>query len=94
MTRPDLLARLRALKPWLAEQGIGRVCVFGSHARDEARPDSDVDRMVDLTAPMGLRFFAIEDELSEKLGLRVQMTTERALPRDVRHPALRDAVDA
>ena len=90
MTRTDLLA----LKPWLAEQGIGRVRLFGSHARDEARPDSDVDLIVDLTAPMGLRFFAIEDELSEKLGLPVQMTTERALPRDVRHTALRDAVDA
>ena len=94
MTRNDLLTRLRALKPWLSQQGLGRIRLFGSYARDEARPESDVDLMVDLVAPMGLRFFEIEDELSERLGLRVQMATEAALPRDVRHTALRDAIDA
>lgn len=94
MNRLELLSRLRALKPWLSEQGIGRVRLFGSYARDEAGPESDVDLIVELVQPMGLRFFAIEDALSAKLGLRVQMATERALPRDIRHTALRDAVDA
>lgn len=95
MTRDEVLAKLRELKPWLAAQGVGRVRLFGSHARDEARPDSDVDLIVELTKPMGLDFFRIEDELSEKLGARVEMSTEDALRnRIVRRNALADAIDA
>ncbi|QLQ14321.1 MAG: nucleotidyltransferase domain-containing protein [Brevundimonas sp.] len=51
MTRAELLAKLRELKPWLAEQGIVNVRLFGSYARDEAGPDSDVDLLVDATRP-------------------------------------------
>ena len=95
MTREEVLAKLRALKPWLESQGIGRVRLFGSHARDEARPDSDVDLIVELTRPMGLDYFRIEDELSEKLGAKVEMSTEDALRnRIVRRNALADAIDA
>ena len=95
MTRDEVLAKLRELKPWLQSQGIGRVRLFGSHARDEARPDSDIDLIVELTRPMGLDFFRIEDELGEKLGARVEMSTEDALRnRIVRRNALADAIDA
>ncbi|MFY8162886.1 MAG: nucleotidyltransferase family protein, partial [Brevundimonas sp.] len=54
MTRDELLTKLRELKPWLAEQGIVNVRLFGSYARDEAGPDSDVDLLVDTSRPMGL----------------------------------------
>ena len=93
-TRDELLTRLRDLKPWLAGQGIASVRLFGSYARNEAHADTDVDLLVELAKPMGLRFFDLQDALAEKLGLDVQMTTEAALPRDVRFTALRDAVDA
>lgn len=94
MTRDEVLAKLRALKPWLTEQGIGRVRLFGSYARDEARPDSDVDLTVELTRPMGLDFFRIEQELSVRLGAKVEMSTEDALHRIVRRHALTEAIDA
>lgn len=94
MSRDDLLARLAALKPWLASQGLSRPRLFGSHARDDARADSDVDLMVDLARPLGLRFFALQDEVSARLGLKVDLVTEAALAPDIRYIALRDAVDA
>ena len=95
MTRDDVLAKLHGLKPWLAEQGIGRVRLFGSYARDEARPDSDIDLIVELTRPMGLAFFGLEDELSKRLGAKVEMTTEAALQnRIIRRNALADCIDA
>ncbi len=95
MTRDEVLAKLRELKPWLEAQGIGRVRLFGSHARNEARPDSDIDLIVELARPMGLDFFRIEDELGQKLGARVEMSTEDALRnRIVRRNALADAIDA
>ena len=94
MTRDDILAKLRELKPWLESQGVARVRLFGSYARDEARPDSDVDLLVDFSKPMGLEVFSLERELAVRLGLPVDMMREDALPRDIRYTALQDAIDA
>lgn len=94
MTRDEVLAKLRELKPWLAEKGIGEVRLFGSYARNEARADSDIDLLVEITKPLGLEFFGIEEELSRKLGARVEMSTETSLHRIALRHALTDAVDA
>lgn len=94
MRKAEVLERLAHLKPWLASRGIARVRLFGSHARDAARPDSDVDLIVDLDKPLGLAFFGLQDELGEKLGAKVEMVTEASLAPDIRYTALRDAVDA
>lgn len=92
MTRAELLERLRELKPWLAEQGIENLRLFGSFARDEAGPDSDVDLLFDQTKPLGLHFFRIERELGEQLGRRVETAPEEALHRLVKASALADAI--
>ncbi|MEQ1618769.1 MAG: nucleotidyltransferase family protein [Terricaulis sp.] len=95
MTRDEVLAKLRDLKPWLNERGIARVRLFGSYARDDARPDSDIDLLVELTKALGLEHFRIEEELGDKLGAKVQMVTDTALTnRIVRRHALAEAIDA
>ncbi|MGE3302339.1 MAG: nucleotidyltransferase family protein [Hyphomonadaceae bacterium] len=94
MTRADLLERLKALKPWLEAQGLSRVRLFGSYARDAARPESDVDLLVELSRPMGAEFFALQAELSRRLGLRVEMFTNAELHRIVLRQALAEAIDA
>ena len=94
MLRAEILVRLAALKPWLAAQGVTRLRLFGSYARDQARGDSDVDLIADLDRPMGLRFFTLQDEVSRRLGLKVDLVTEAGLAPDIRYAALRDAVDA
>lgn len=87
MTRDELLAKLRELKPWLEEQGIVNVRLFGSYARDEAGPDSDVDLLVEMTKPLGFAFFGIEEDLSRAVGARVEMGTTRAMTERVRKNA-------
>jgi predicted nucleotidyltransferase len=94
MSRAELLARLAALRPWLAGQGVTRLRVFGSHARDEARADSDVDLIADFERPLGLRQFSLQEEIAARLGITVELVTEAALAPDIRYTALRDAVDA
>ncbi|MEO7026138.1 MAG: nucleotidyltransferase domain-containing protein [Caulobacteraceae bacterium] len=94
MSRAELLLRLAELRPWLVSEGLSRVRLFGSHARDEAREDSDVDLIADLDRPLGLRFFTLQDEIAERLGLRVDLVTEAALAPDIRYRALIEAVDA
>lgn len=94
MTRDEVLAKLRALKPRLhADYGVTRLRLFGSHARDEARPDSDVDLIVDLAEPLGLDFFGIEHDIAERLGLKVDVATPNGLHRLIRERALAEAVD-
>ena len=92
MTRDELLQKLRELKPWLEEQGIVNVRLFCSYARDEARPDSDIDLLVEMTKPMGFRFFSIEEDLSKALGARVEMGTERSMHRLLRERVLPEAI--
>ena len=68
-----------ALRPYAS-----RIAVFGSWARGEAGAESDVDVLItlrppDRRPPMGLRWFELEQELSEQLGRPVELVIENAL---------------
>ena len=56
---------------------IRRLALFGSVLRDDFRPDSDVDVLVEFEPrhTPGLEFFAMESELSEILGRQVDLNT-------------------
>ncbi len=93
MTREELLTRLRELKPWLEEQGIVNLRLFGSYARDEAGPDSDVDLLVDLSRPLGLRFYSLAEDIQDSLGLSVDLLTSAGLRNPyIKAAVMRDAV--
>jgi predicted nucleotidyltransferase len=49
MDRADVIARLKAVEPALRARGVAALYLYGSHARDEARPDSDIDVLVEFT---------------------------------------------
>ena len=54
--------------------------IFGSYARGEAMPDSDLDVLVDFGERKSLlTLVRIERELSENLGLKVDLLTEQAI---------------
>jgi len=94
MTRDEVLAKLRDLKPSLErEYGVTRLRLFGSHARDQAQDDSDIDLIVDLTRPLGLDFFGLEIELAERLGRKVDLATPDGLHRVIKDRVLAEAVD-
>lgn len=95
MTRAQLLARLIDLKPELDKLGIASLRVFGSYARDEARPDSDIDLLVEFVRTPGLfEFMRVKRRLEELLGRRVDLATDAALHRNMRNEILREAVRA
>ena len=50
MTRDDVIARLKSLEPQIRAHGVLALYLYGSYARDEARPDSDIDILVDMDA--------------------------------------------
>ncbi len=72
---------------------IRRLALFGSVLRDDFRPDSDVDVLVEFEpdARVGLRFFALELELSEILGRKVDLNTPGFLSDYFRDEVLAEA---
>jgi len=75
--------------------GAMNIRLFGSFARGEANPESDVDLLVDIgTAAQTSSWFPIGLilELEELLGRRVEVVTERSLNKDLRERVLREAV--
>jgi predicted nucleotidyltransferase len=48
MRRDDVIARLKEAEPALRARGIRRAAVFGSVARGDDRPDSDIDIMIEV----------------------------------------------
>lgn len=64
----------------LAGHGARRAALFGSRARGEAGPGSDVDVLVEFSERKSLLELArIERELSEALGARVELLTEKSV---------------
>jgi len=69
-----------AIGPLLKERGVGRAYLFGSHARGEAKSDSDIDILISLNKPIGLfAFVRLEREASDILGAKVDLVTEEFL---------------
>ncbi len=90
----DLLAALRQLLPELQERwAVETLEVFGSRARGDAGPDSDLDLLVTFRqTPDLLALVALEQELSDRLGLRVDLVLRRALKPRVRDGILREVI--
>jgi uncharacterized protein len=89
-----VLEDLRALLPDLRERfAVDTLEVFGSRVRTDAGQQSDVDVLVTFTeTPDLLTFIEIEDELSERLGARVDLVMRRSLKPRLRDRVLSEAV--
>lgn len=76
-----------------ADHGARNVRLFGSVARGNARPDSDVDLLIDVDAVTSYWFPAgLVQDLENLLGRRVEVVTERGLNHLIRDEVLREAV--
>jgi len=74
---------------------VQSLSIFGSVARDEAGPDSDIDLLVEFDRPVGLfAFVRTKQYLEQILGSRVDLVTPDALRREFRESVLREAVRA
>ena len=73
--------------------GIKSLRVFGSVARNEASPESDIDILVDYTGPPSfLEFMRLKIHLEDLLGAQVDLITETGLKERARRYVEKDAI--
>lgn len=92
MNRTEAIARLKTHAGAIKARGATSLFLFGSTARDEARPSSDLDLFVeyDPTRKFSLvDLVGIKLLLEDELGVGIDLTT-----RDSLHPLLRDRIES
>ena len=79
--------------PVLRRHGIKRAGMFGSYARGEATPESDVDVLVELDRQASLLdFIGVKLDLEDVLGRRVDLVEYAAIKPRLRDRILREEV--
>ena len=95
MTRDEVLGRLRDCRDQLSALDVKSLVLFGSVARGEENPESDVDLLVDVARPVGLFAIArLRRFLEGTLHRTVDLVTPGGLRPEIRENVLRDGVRA
>lgn len=82
MNRDEIVAKLRATAPALKAEGVTRLAIFGSHARGDAREDSDLDVLVEVAPDSRfslLNLIGVEHIIRDVTGLPAQAMMRRSL---------------
>ena len=89
-----ILEILRQQVPMLKERyGVEKLEVFGSYVRDEQKRGSDLDVLIAFrTPPSLLTFIAIENYLSDLLGVKVDLVMKDSLKPNIGRQILREAI--
>ena len=83
--RDELRRRRDTVLAIAARHGVSQVRVFGSVARGEERPDSDIDLLIDLDDNRGFAdYLGFTEEIEKLFGRRVEIVLNRSLSRHFR----------
>jgi predicted nucleotidyltransferase len=94
MTRQQVLDKLQPLRSRLAgEFGVSSLSLFGSVARGEQGPASDVDFLVEFGRPTGLiGLIGLQTFLEQTLGCKVDLGTPGSLKPRIHEVVIREAI--
>ena len=97
MDRQDIIARLRENEAELRARGVMHAALFGSRARDDARPDSDTDIMIDIDPMAHVTLFdyvGLKEYIASLFDGPVDVVNRAGLKPYVRPAATTDAIYA
>ncbi len=95
MRRDEVIARLKEVEPAIRARGAQALYLFGSHARDQANADSDIDVFIDKNRSSKFGFDEFMDIyflLREHLGDKVDYGTREGLSPALRAEIEREAI--
>jgi predicted nucleotidyltransferase len=82
MTREEIIAKVRETAPALRAEGVTKLAIFGSRARGDFGPDSDLDVLIEIDpqAPFSLlNLSGVGLMVEDATGLKTQVTLRRSL---------------
>ena len=93
MARLKIKVPRKKVADFCRKNHIRRMAFFGSVLRDDFRPDSDIDVLVEFEAGHvpGLAFFTMQEELSKILGRQVDLFTPKFISPYFRDQVIREA---
>ncbi len=98
MTKEEALRLIQEAFPVLREAyGLNSIDVFGSVARNEAMPGSDIDLLVSFEPGRTcgyFGFFRLQQDLERRLGAKVDLVTIDALKKQLKDGILAEAIHA
>jgi uncharacterized protein len=93
MKRDEVLSILTQHRMGLKDLGVKLLAIFGSVARDEARPDSDVDILVEFEGAVTFdRYMDVKFYLEDLLETRVDLVSQRSLKPLIRSTIEQEAI--
>lgn len=69
----------KAKNVFMNKEYIDRVYLFGSYAKNSARPDSDLDFVVRVNSSVGMKLYELYDEINDVFGKSTDILTEKEI---------------
>jgi uncharacterized protein len=82
MSRDEIIARLRSTAPALRAEGVTKLAIFGSRAREDAREDSDLDVLIEVDPEAKFSLLNLSGVgliVEDATGLKTQVSMRRSL---------------
>ncbi|MFC3227747.1 nucleotidyltransferase family protein [Marinibaculum pumilum] len=79
LSRSGILNTLRSNRALLDHFSVHQIALFGSHATDQPRPDSDIDLYVEFDAPTYANYLGLAEALEDLFGRKVDLMTGAGL---------------
>lgn len=96
MDRTAIIERLNAIRPALRDEGVEHLALFGSRARLDHRPDSDLDLLLEVGAKSRfsiLNLVGVEQLVEKATGIPANTFMRRSLEPEFRQAIAGDVIE-
>jgi predicted nucleotidyltransferase len=94
--RYEIVQALNRLRPKLEQRGVRSLAIFGSRARGDERPESDLDVLIEISDTRkfsALDLVGVSHLISDELGIPANMFMRRSLDRQMEETIRSDVVE-
>jgi len=94
MSKDEIIARLKAQQARIKSFGVKSLAIFGSVARNEAKPESDLDLLVEFEEKITFdRYMDLKIYLEDYLGMKVDLVSQKMLKPQILTSVLAEAIN-